>query len=178
MKTKLNKLELWPEKLPNSFTNRIKETIEFIELRGNVMDCGENNPMKEAIESHFDKKIDSVDWNFNEKCLYKRKYDTILCFEVLEHVMNPLLFLNELKKMLKPKGVVYLSTPHQYPQILKAIHHYHEIPTDRLMWLFDESGLTIKEKGKVTIAGNWYNHIFGIRPILRYFQKSRIYKIS
>jgi hypothetical protein len=31
------------------------------------------------------------------------------------------------------------------------------------------SGLIIKREGKITIAGNWYNHIHGIRPMLRYF---------
>jgi SAM-dependent methyltransferase len=105
-------------------------------------------------------------------------YDTILCFEVLEHLFNPLLFLEQLKKLLKKDGVIYLSTPYQCPQILKAIHHYHEIPTDRLMWLFDAANLKIIESGKLTIAGNWYNHISGLRPFMRYFQKTRIYKIT
>ena len=95
----------------------------------------------------------------------------------MEHLFNPLLFLEQLKKLLKKDGVIYLSTPYQYPQILKAIHHYHEIPTDRLMWLFDAAGLKVIEKDKLTIAGNWYNHIYGIRPFLWYFQKTRIYTL-
>ena len=101
-----------------------------------------------------------------------------MCFEVLEHVMNPLLFLEQLKKLLKKYGIIYMSTPYQFHQILKAIHHYHEIPTDRLIWLFNAANLKIVESGKLTIAGNWYNHINGIRPIMRYFQKTRIYKIT
>jgi len=178
METKLDKNELWPEKLPNSFKNRVAETIDFIKPYGKIADCGENNPMKQLIEKHFKCSIDSIDWNFNEKTNITNKYDTILCFEVLEHVMNPLLFLEQLKKLLKKNGVIYISTPYQFPQILKAIHHYHEIPTDRLIWLFNAANLKIVESGKLTIAGNWYNHINGIRPIMRYFQKTRIYKIT
>jgi hypothetical protein len=176
--TRLSRTELWPDKLPNSFLNRVKQTIDFIDLKGKVMDCGENNPMKEMIQTHFNYKIESVDWDFNEVCNHKGKYDTILCFEVLEHVMNPLLFLNQLKWMLTNDGVIYLSTPYQRPQILKAIHHYHEIPDSRIGWLFDAAGLRVVCKGKVTIAGNWYNHITGIRPLLRYFQNSRIYQLQ
>ena len=134
--------------------------------------------MKQLIENHFKCSIDSIDWDFNENTNITNKYDTILCFEVLEHVMNPLLFLEQLKKLLKKYGIIYMSTPYQFPQILKAIHHYHEIPTDRLIWLFNAANLKIVESGKLTIAGNWYNHINGIRPIMRYFQKTRIYKIT
>jgi len=178
METKLDESELWSNKLTNSLKNRIEETIDFIKPYGEIADCGENNPMKEAIEKHFNCIIDSIDWNFNENTSISKKYDTILCFEVIEHVMNPLLFLEQLKKLLKKDGIIYLSTPYQFPQILKAIHHYHEIPTDRLMWLFSAAKLKIIESGKLTIAGNWYNHINGIRPFLRYFQKTRIYKIT
>lgn len=178
MKTKLEQKELWFDKYPNSFTNRVKETIKFINPTGAVADCGENNPMKESIEKYFNIKITSLDWNFNEKHSITEKYDTILCFEVLEHVFNPLLFLEELKRILNPGGKIYISTPYQYPQFLKAIHHYHEIPKDRLMWLFTEANLHVVTAGKVTIAGNWYNHILGFRPILRYFQKSRIFLLK
>ena len=178
MKTRLTNTELFPDKLPNSFTNRVKETIKFIQLHGDVADCGELNPMKQLIELEFNIDIDTIDWDFNAETDISKHYDQILCFEVLEHVMNPLLFLGQLSKILKPGGVIYLSTPYQYPQILKAIHHYHEIPTDRLMWLFDAAGFNVICSGKVTIAGNWYNHISGIRPALRYFQKTRIYELT
>jgi SAM-dependent methyltransferase len=180
MKTRLDKSELWPEKLPNSFTRRVKQTIDYLDkqgLKGRIADCGENNPMKEAIESHFKIKIDSLDWDFNRENTITEKYDAILCFEVLEHVFNPLLFLEQLKKMLADGGIIYLSTPYQYPQFLKAIHHYHEIPADRIIWLYKEAGLKILDRVKVTIAGSWYNHLLGFRPVLRYFQYTRLYKL-
>ena len=184
MKTGLEQQELWPEKLPNSLKNRIKKTIDFLKtenLSGQIADCGENNPMKEAIEKYFDIKIYNLDWDFNDPLpMYPAigyKFDVIFCFEVLEHLFNPLLFLNHLKYHLKPESIIFLSTPYQWPQKLKSIHHYHEIPTDRLLWLFDAANLKIVKQGKITIAGNWYNHIHGIRPLLRYFQKTRMFKL-
>jgi SAM-dependent methyltransferase len=183
MKTRLNKSELWPEKLPNYLKNRIKGTIDFLSsenLSGKIADCGENNPLKKAIENYFNIKIYSLDWNFNTNIPLSEigwRYDIIFCFEVLEHLFNPLLLLNNLTWLLKESGIIYLSTPRQWPQLIKSVHHYHEIPTDRLLWLFEKAGLNIKKQDKITIAGNWYNHIHGIRPLLRYFQKTRVYKL-
>ena len=180
MKTKLTDQELWPDKLPSSFVNRAEQTLKLVlySLYGNTADIGETNPLKEIFESELGVKIDSLDWDFN-KAYYglEKTYDNILCFEVLKHVINPLLFLKQLKRLLKENGSIYLNTPYQWPQCLKAIHHYHEIPTDRLMWLFDEAKLNYELIGKATIAGSFFEHLYGIRPILRYFQKTRLYRL-
>jgi len=180
MKTKLSQIELFPKKLKNPLLLRAKKTIQLVlySLYGNIADIGETNPLKQMFEGELGVPIGSLDWDFN-KTYYglEKKYDNILCFEVLEHVMNPLLFLKQLKRLLKENGSIYLSTPYQFPQIIKVIHHYHEIPTDRLIWLFNEAGLKYKLVGKITIAGKWYEHIHGIRPILRYFQKTRLYRL-
>lgn len=171
--TYLKKEDLYPKKFPNSFLNRVKETKEFLDdIEFPACDCGENNPMKEMINPN----ITSINVDF-DRDKFPGQWKTITCFEVLEHLYNPLFFLENLKKALLPGGYIYLSTPYQFPQFLKAVHHFHEIPTDRLMWLFNEAGLKIVKEGKVTIAGNWYNHIRGFRPLLRYFQKTRIYKL-
>ena len=163
----------------NALLRRAKGTIDFLDKdkfkSKLIADCGIDNPLKNIIEKEIKHKIRSLDFEFD----YERipgKYDIIFCFEILEHLFNPLFFLNNIKGCLEENGIIYLSTPRQFPQFLKAKHHYHEIETSRLMWLFEEAGLEIIKQGKVTIAGKWYNHI-GIRPILRYFQKTRIYKL-
>jgi len=182
MKTRLKREELWPDELPQSFFNRAIETIQYLKNEPfggrSIVDIGEDNPLKGMIEAGLSVKIDSFNADFDNMFRCGKKYDVILCFEVLEHLFNPLSFLEQLKCMLNKNGVIYLSTPYQYPQCLKAVHHFHEIPTDRLMWLFDAAGLTVVEMKKITIAGNWYNHLTGIRPMLRYFQKTRLFKLT
>lgn len=42
-------------------------------------------------------------------------FDTILCTEVLEHVMNPEMVLAEFSRILKPDGVVIITVPFFYP---------------------------------------------------------------
>lgn len=181
MNTLLSAEELWPDKFPNSFQNRANQIIKYLKTQNleglRIADCGVYNPMARQVENMLGQKINSLDWNFDYPIKSVQSYDVILCFEVLEHLFNPLIFLESIKAMLYYNGVLYLSTPRQWPQCLKAIHHYHEIPNDRLMWLFDAAGLKVIECKKITIAGNWYNHIHGIRPILRYFQKTRLYKL-
>lgn len=178
MGVRLRKDELW--RVNNATNNRIRETIDYLKgecLSGLIADCGEPNPLKESIINELGLCVVSINWDFNEYYSFGN-YDAIFAFEVLEHIFNPLVFLNSLKDSLKDDGVVYISTPYQRPQIIKAIHHYHEIPTDRLMWLFDEAGLRVENCQRITIAGNWYNHIYGIRPMLRYFQKTRLFKLK
>lgn len=180
--TELSHKELWPDKLPNSFLNRARETIEFIDLplKGPIADCGESNPLRNMIMDKYGFYIFGLLGDFDKQVAWDIpvNFETIFIFEVIEHLYNPLLFLREVRRILGRNGVIYLSTPYQRPQFLKAVHHYHEIPTDRLMWLFDEAELKIVKEGRATIAGDWYNHLGGIRPVLRYFQKTRLYKLQ
>jgi 2-polyprenyl-3-methyl-5-hydroxy-6-metoxy-1,4-benzoquinol methylase len=40
-----------------------------------------------------------------------KKYDCIICADVLEHLVNPLLVLKQLKKLLKRRGMIIISVP-------------------------------------------------------------------
>jgi 2-polyprenyl-3-methyl-5-hydroxy-6-metoxy-1,4-benzoquinol methylase len=44
---------------------------------------------------------------------YDDFFDTVLCFETIEHLTNPYNCLLHIKKMLKTNGTLYLSVPHQ-----------------------------------------------------------------
>ena len=171
--------DLW-EIDSNKLTNRAVDTLNFIndDLYFPVCDCGEDNPFRHLICP--DAK--SVDVNF-DMARFPGYWKTILCFEVLEHLYNPLYFLKQLKRSLLPNGVIYLSTPYRLPFLYESAHHFHEIPNDRIQWLFDEAGLKVIKTGKARICGNWYQYFYGIRPIIRYlffrkyFYSTRLYKL-
>lgn len=42
--------------------------------------------------------------------LHPEKFDVITCMEMLEHVPDPLLVVQQIKKLLKPQGLVFFST--------------------------------------------------------------------
>lgn len=65
------------------------------------------------------------------------RYDTVVCHQVLEHVRQPWLALNEFHRVLKPGGRVILSVPH--------LSRRHELPHD--YFRFTQEGLTAMLEG-------------------------------
>ena len=106
-----------------------------------VIGPGKSNILKDVhLQSYF-KIIDLVDHNqealdyqknilinCNSKVSYfndelstrgftnflQEKYDIILCTEVLEHTNNPFIAVEELLRMVKKGGHIYVSTPFNF----------------------------------------------------------------
>src|SRR5690606_28444656 len=60
---------------------------------------------------------------------WQEKFDVVTSFFVMEHVIDPLYFLQEIHKLLKPCGTLYLQVPNFQKNILDLfvadhIHHY------------------------------------------------------
>ncbi len=53
----------------------------------------------------------AVDLNSAFSAGFDRKFDAVCIFEVLEHLENPRLALRECKNLLKPGGLLFVSTP-------------------------------------------------------------------
>jgi len=51
----------------------------------------------------------------------KEKFDVIICSNVLEHVVDPLLFLEKFKRLLAPKGVCRIQVPNDFSFLQKFI---------------------------------------------------------
>ena len=66
-----------------------------------------------------------------EKMSYKNEFDTILCLNVLEHILNYEKVINNIHRALKPKGVAVFIVPVFYP--------FHDEPAD--YWRFTEHSL-------------------------------------
>lgn len=64
-----------------------------------------------------------------------QSFDVVLCTQVLEHVDDPAQCLSEIRRVLKPGGVVFLST--------HGVFLYHPDPptSDRDYWRWTHSGL-------------------------------------
>jgi len=65
---------------------------------------------------------------FNKQILDKinTKFDVILCFEVLEHQINPKEFLDTCFELLKEDGLIIITVPNRE----MSFHKYKEIPGD------------------------------------------------
>lgn len=71
---------------------------------------------------------DIEDMSIIEPCVY----DSAICLEVLEHVPNPHQAIKEIRRILKPSGIVLISVPH--------LSRLHDIPRD--YFRFTSYGLT------------------------------------
>lgn len=111
-------------------------------LRGVVLDdgCG-RSPYLNEIKKHAETVI-LLDHSTSSKPLDvcsdvrllpfpQGSFDTILSFQVLEHVANPFEAFQEIGRTLKPGGVLLLSVPH--------LSRLHELPHD--YFRYTESGL-------------------------------------
>lgn len=70
----------------------------------------------------------------------KNTFDAVLCTQVLEHVSEPALVINEISRVLKPGGKLFLSAPQSWCQHQKP-YDFFRYTSFGLTYLFKKSGL-------------------------------------
>lgn len=177
--TRLSHEQLWNSPKYPSYINRCKGIARFIDsLQEDILDIGEDNPLKRFMEKKFNVSISSTPYELDfDRDTIPGKWQTITCFEVLEHLFNPLTLLDNMVNTLEDDGVIYLSTPKR-PHFLWTKYHYHEIDDKRIRWLFEKAGLKIVREDRIRTTGKWYQHLMG-RGFLRYliWYYTRIYEL-
>jgi hypothetical protein len=140
-------------------------------VRQPVCDVGELNHKSQWLASHYKvpiTQIESTNFDYWLSTLGK-EYNTIFCFEVLSHLVNPGLLIWNLKDKLDVNGILYLSMPSR-PRIMWNSHHYNEISHERFQrWILDEHNLEIVRSKKIRNAQypvKWTSYL-GIRPLIR-----------
>lgn len=159
--------------------NRFEMTIQWLQnfkLEGNFLEIGDRSPFSEMIEKEFKISIrQNTDFDLDYcKVKFDKKFDNILFFEVVEHLLNPLLFMEWTHKHLKNDGRVYLSTPVFKPKWMRdKTQHFHEFNINELEFLIFKSGFKIVDK-KIINPNPWYWLFKGLRPFLRFigFQRT------
>ena len=73
--------------------------------------------LKIAQKSAKDKKIKNIEFlklDLEKKLAFKKNiFDKILCLDILEHLKKRKQFLSEIKRVLKPGGIVFISVPNK-----------------------------------------------------------------
>ena len=85
------------------------------------------------------------------------EFDNAMCIEVLEHVPDPVAFLREVGRVLKPGALMLLTVPWA-ARIHHVPHDYHRFTRFRLEALLEESGfdaISLTERGDdVAVVAN------------------------
>lgn len=130
--------------------------LEFLStIKGASVEAYEYNPVRvdRAREKYPEIKVSLTDLTaIKDKT---KKFDIILCSQVLEHIKDDQLALTELKSILKPKGILILGVPNEgcffaqlrnnklEPKIGKTTDHVQFYTKSILIKLFNDAGLKV-----------------------------------
>ena len=147
-----------------AYKRRFKHTTRFMVYPGgDVLVIGEEAPFEKLVEKHYCKIFDHTDFDLNWVWSVSEVYDTILCFQVVEHLLNPLLFLDRCHKALKDNGILYISYPTHATKWFWSSGHWHEMDKSRFHYLVKQAGFkVVKYESHIM-----WRKIRGFRSILR-----------
>jgi len=78
-----------------------------------------------ASENYKAENLKFIVGNVNKLPFEDGEFDAIVCFEVFEHVENPVELLKESHRLLKPKGKLLLSTPNGAVKVSSTPNPFH-----------------------------------------------------
>ena len=71
--------------------------------------------------------------------LATNSFDVVVSFQVIEHIEDVALYLQEIHRVLKPTGKAYISTPNALKTIARNPWHYKEYTFESLSSLFEKT---------------------------------------
>ncbi len=165
--------------------DRFKKTELFllktlVDSKSKILDVGARNKMSEfLINRGFDLESthEGIDFDVlrEELKVYESK-DVTTAFEVLEHLFDPMNFLNRIptsKLILTVPLHLWFSKPYMHVALHDGGHvaygHFHEFVAEQLQMLLDKTGWKIIYEEKWKSAPKFP---IGIRPVLRYIYPS------
>lgn len=94
--------------------------------------------------------------------LEDNSFDTVISFQVIEHIKDDKFFLKEINRVLKPGGTVYLTTPNRIMSLSRNPWHIREYTADELLKLARECFNTAEMKG-----------IGGDDLVMKYYERNK-----
>ena len=101
-------------------------------------------------------------------------FDVVICRELIEHVIDADLAFSEIRRVLKPKGYLLITTPNCYSVAVDGVFHLRGFtPTSFLAELIDQSFTIERKMGNVPYCFHGlkiYTQV-GIEEVLEDFKK-------
>jgi len=131
-------------------------------------DIGEYNPRVKYLAEKMGLEIKTIDTDdFNWDKIKERDCKRIFAFEIIEHLQNPLFFMNELKKVISKDGYIYVIIPCN-PRCLWHKMHFFEMNRKHFeKWILNPLDLKIIRYQKIYFIPSWRAYLIGVRPLIR-----------
>ncbi|MBA7629481.1 hypothetical protein ES703_36980 [subsurface metagenome] len=159
-------------------TRRWEKTLELLpklDRAGRVLDLGDRTRLTELLEKKWKCQITNSNGDLDIIEFYG-EYDVVTSFEVIEHLFNPLYNLLQVRKVLKPGGRLFLTTPLGKPYFLWSPQHFHEMHWERLASLLERAGYQILPSDALEFL--WHLGTFQCDSQLLHKFRSRICEIN
>jgi 2-polyprenyl-3-methyl-5-hydroxy-6-metoxy-1,4-benzoquinol methylase len=183
IKTLFNLAEIYGKKINLDDTKKC-----FLDLG-----CGDQHlrqPVQDRGMIYFGLDINDINFEFDKLPYENDSIDIIASLAVIEHIANPDNFLNEIFRVMKPGGIVYISTPnwfYSYKLFYNDPTHvkpYNPLTLERILLMYGFKnietypGLRCKPKwyytGKLRfLKGNYLLPFRGDAKYVPYFLKGR-----
>lgn len=87
-------------------------------------------------------------------------FDTVISFQVIEHIKDYNLFLKEINRILKPGGKAYITTPNRLKSIARNPWHFKEFNYDEIFSTLKSSfsKFTIQGIQGSKLSNSYYDH--------------------
>lgn len=134
-----------------------------------VLDIGEGNSFARQLQTELGVEVINTQGDLNYPHWEPQgEFDWVFCFEVIEHLLNPLLFLITLRQKTSAGGTLFLTCPKPTFRFLQMPVHFNEMDEYRLRALFDQSrSFRIEELGTTKSGYPWFIFWRGLRPLCR-----------
>ena len=142
---------------------RFRETLRRVgdRIEQPALDIGESNALSRALNIDH-----NTEWDLNASWPAGiGGFAAVTCFEVLEHVQNPLLLMENVARHMWPGGRLFLTTPVAW-WVGKGEHHFHEFTRKDLVSVLEMSGFKIERLERMR-SYTWSWKYTGIRPVIR-----------
>ncbi len=147
-------------------------TIEWLkqfDIKGHYLDCGDGTEMTNMLMRSFPIGVTNTNYDLNYARGFCKKidikFDGAFAFEVIEHLLNPLIFMRD---VALNTDIIYLSTPINRPKWMRNKElHFHEFNYNELVHLIEVAGFKIVDEKRINCT-TW-KMITGFRPLLRFF---------
>ena len=161
-----------------------KKKIDFLEIG-----CGTGNLIKSLLEFsnlnitgteiylkglfYAKKRIPSADFIQIDisKNILNKKFDFIVCFDVIEHIENDLKAISNISSMLKTKGKFIISVPQYmflWSELDKLVMHKRRYSKKDLIYKLEQNSFSIKYVTSyvfflfpLMLFSRWYDNFIG-----------------